>query len=196
MLIKGAVGNVEAKWDQVTEATEVAILCHPHPQFGGSMDDAVLQLTATTLNLLGFDCLRFNFRGVGNSEGTYDNGVGEIEDLLAVAGWLAGEKPTPKPWLVGYSFGAHVVWQSLDNMDEDQVAGVILIAPPVGRMSFSQLNDLSCPVYAVAGDGDDFVDEQAFRKWSGINTQVVPGADHFFSGSYDGLASALKSFLG
>ena len=192
MYIKGPEGEIEARWDITAEATGHAILCHPHPRFGGSMDDGILQLVSTTLSQLGFGCLRFNFRGVGNSSGKHDGGAGEIDDLLAVSTWLEAEKPDQKPWLIGYSFGAHVVWQSLEKFSEQQLAGVILVAPPVGRMNFSQQGELPCPVFAIAGDRDDFVDEQLFRRWPGINARVIEGADHFFSGTSVALTSALR----
>jgi alpha/beta superfamily hydrolase len=196
MYIKGPKGEIEAQWDATADATDTAILCHPHPLFGGSMDDGILQLVSETLSQLGFDCLRFNFRGVGNSSGEHDGGAGEIDDLVAVSTWLENEKPGRKPWLIGYSFGAHVVWQSLGKFSEQQIAGVILVAPPVGRMSFSQQDVLPCSVFAIAGDRDDFVDEQAFRRWSGIDARVIEGADHFFSVTSAELTLALRDILG
>lgn len=195
MYIKGSAGDIEAQWDTTADATSTAILCHPHPLFGGSMDDGILQLVSTTLNPLGFDCLRFNFRGVGHSSGKHDGGAGEIDDLVAVSAWLENEKPDQKPWLIGYSFGAHVVWQSLERFSQQQVAGVILVAPPVGRMSFSQQDELPCTVFAMAGDRDDFVDEEAFRGLPGVNSRVIEGADHFFSATSTELTSALRDIL-
>jgi alpha/beta superfamily hydrolase len=174
MYIKGPKGEIEAQWDATANATDTAILCHPHPLFGGSMDDGILQLVS----------------------GEHDGGAGEIDDLVAVSTWLENEKPGRKPWLIGYSFGAHVVWQSLGNFSDKQIAGVILVAPPVGRMSFSQQDVLPCSVFAIAGDRDDFVDEQAFRRWSGIDARVIEGADHFFSVTSAELTLALRDILG
>ncbi len=195
MFIQGPAGNIEAQWDQTPDAINTAVLCHPHPLFGGSMHDGVLQLASLVFNQCGINCLRFNFRGVGGSEGAHDKGVGEIEDLNTVVSWLANERPKQKPWLVGYSFGANVVWQGLKRYRAAQLGGVLLIAPPVGRMSFSEFESLPCPVFAVAGDRDDYVDTDAFLAWAQVNTSIISGADHFFSGRSEALTLALRSVL-
>jgi len=195
MLIEGPVGDIEAQWDDVAGADQTAILCHPHPQFGGSMFDGILSLASTTFRQHGINCLRFNFRGVGNSAGEFDEGIGEVDDLLAVSRWLSKEKPTQKPWLMGYSFGANIVWKSLAKLNAEQITSVLLVAPPVGRMHFPENDSLPCPVFAIAGDCDDFVDQQAFRAWSGVDTRVIEGADHFFTATSTNLAAAMDNIL-
>jgi len=195
MLIDGPAGNLEAQWDETSDAKGTAILCHPHPLFGGSMHDGILQIASSVFNQCGISCLRFNFRGVGNSTGEHDKGRGEVEDLGAVMTWLAREKPDHKPWLMGYSFGANVVWQTLPGFSKEQLSGVLLIAPPVGRMNFSDNESLPTSVSAIAGDCDDFVDETAFRNWSGVDTQIIAGADHFFSGASTELGSLIRGVL-
>jgi len=195
MLIKGPTGEIEAQWDRVADAKGNAILCHPHPQFGGSMDDGVVNLASSALGQHGFNCLRFNFRGVGQSTGEFDQGMGEVDDLMAVILWLATELPGQKLWLMGYSFGANIVWRSLTQLSTEQVAGVLLVAPPVGRMVFPQHTTLPCQVFALAGDQDDFVDQQSFGAWPGINTTVIAGADHFFTGTSANLTAAVKNIM-
>ena len=195
MFIEGAAGNIEAQWDETQDAIGTAVLCHPHPLMGGSMHDGVLQIVSSAFNECSINCLRFNFRSVGSSDGEHDQGVGEIEDLNAIVSWLANERPKQKPWLVGYSFGANVVWQSLSRFRLDQLAGVLLVAPPVGRMSFSTFESLPCPIFAIAGDRDDYVDEQSFRDWANVNTSIISGADHFFSGDSRALISAISNVL-
>ena len=148
MFIEGSAGNIEAQWDETQDAIGSAVLCHPHPLMGGSMHDGVLQLVSSAFKECSINCLRFNFRGVGSSDGEHDKGVGEIEDLNTVVSWLEDKRPKQKLWLVGYSFGANVVWQGLSRYRSDQLAGVLLVAPPVGRMHFSAFESLPCPVFA------------------------------------------------
>ena len=195
MFIEGSAGNIEAQWDETQDAIGSAVLCHPHPLMGGSMHDGVLQLVSSAFNECSINCLRFNFRGVGSSDGEHDKGVGEIEDLNTVVSWLENKRPKQKLWLVGYSFGANVVWQGLSRYRSDQLAGVLLVAPPVGRMHFSAFESLPCPVFAVAGDRDDYVDEQAFSDWTNVDARIIAGADHFFSGRSRELSSVVSNVL-
>ncbi len=193
MLIPGPSGDLEARHDLApAERTLTAVLCHPHPQYGGSMHDAVLQTAADALLAYGANCLRFNFRGVGSSSGSFDNGVGETEDLLAVINWVAEEYPRDKLWLVGYSFGASVAWRALTHCEPEKT---LLIAPPVGMMPFEQPASLPGRVMAFAGDRDDFVDQATFASWQDVESQVISGADHFFSGRHADLEQAIADAI-
>ncbi|MEZ5557383.1 MAG: hypothetical protein R3E86_02385 [Pseudomonadales bacterium] len=154
MDIPGPVGALEADFSAgATPARGHAVLCHPHPLYGGSMHDAVLGCVSDALLSAGVSCLKFNFRGVGASEGRHDGRGGEVEDLGAALAWLLAEPPDGVPvtslWLCGYSFGAHVVWQylarqasgtgrahALASSAGGRVARVLLVAPPVGPMAF------------------------------------------------------------
>lgn len=187
--IPGQAGNLEAHLDEVDDACAVAVLAHPHPQYGGSMHDAVLATAANVLLDHRTTCLRFNFRGVGASSGSYDQGQGEVNDVVAAAAWLREKYPSLPLWLSGYSFGASMVWQALSRTAYERA---ILIAPPVGIMDF---NGSANAVQAIAGDRDDFVDADKFTTWLGADAHLIPGADHFFSGSHAQLASTLKSIL-
>ncbi len=189
MPIPGPVGAIEAQHDRASAGRAItAVLCHPHPQYGGSMHDAVLNTAAQALLGAGVSCLRFNFRGVGASDGRFDQGEGETDDLIAVVDWLASEHPGDALWLVGYSFGAAVSWRALARCNP---ALTILIAPPVGMMPFAEHATLSGKVTALAGDQDSFVDQAAFAAWAGVETHVVAGADHFFGGHHDDLGNLI-----
>ena len=109
MEVAGPAGTLEVKLLPPAKPDgTIAVLCHPHPQYGGSMEDVVLACLADTLVARGVGCLRFNFRGVGGSTGSHSDGAGELDDLFAVIYWLKTANPTRSYWLGGYSFGANI----------------------------------------------------------------------------------------
>ena len=111
VMITGPVGRLEGLLARAQRTTRRAVvMCHPHPQFGGNMHDSVLEAVSKALLVEGVDCLRFNFRGVGNSSGVFDNGVGETDDTLAVMAFARDSLNTDEIWLADYSFGAGVAW--------------------------------------------------------------------------------------
>lgn len=193
-LIDGPAGALELFVDGGEARTSaVAVLCHPHPQFGGSAHDAVLGATVEALRARQELCVRFNFRGVGRSEGRFDDGEGEREDVLAVVRHVRA-RYGPKPLLlVGYSFGAVMAWRAARAAAPD---ALFLIAPPVGRMTLDAGEAPDCPVHVVAGALDDFAPADALRALHerlpapGVLT-ILPGADHFFSNDVDEVGRAL-----
>lgn len=191
--IPGPTGDLEAMLTQPADAGGAAVLCHPHPQYGGSMYDGVLAIAADTLAQQKITSLRFNFRGVGGSAGQYADGVGEVDDVIAVAAWARAELAPSTLSLVGYSFGASVGWRAVDQLGA--LSRVVLIAPPVGMMEFAVHPDLPADVHVIAGTRDTFVDLGALAAWAaaGGNVQVheVEGADHFFGGYAEDLGEAL-----
>jgi alpha/beta superfamily hydrolase len=189
----GPAGALEARLDAANGPVRAhAVLCHPHPLYGGTMNDAVLDCLAQTLLGSGVSCLRFNFRGVGNSGGRYDGNGGEVEDLRAAVGWLQSEHSPSQLWLGGYSFGANVVWQCLAGMPEPH--RVLLIAPPVGSMSFPEL-DLSCPVDIFIGDADEYARQDALAAWRGVRAHTIVGANHFFLGQRETLQQRIEQAI-
>lgn len=177
--ISGPTGALEAMLrTPLVAGGELAILCHPHPLYGGSMHDAVLDLVGQTLSELSINCLTFNFRGVGASEGSFDNGRGEAEDLLAVVEWVR-EQNVQSPWLGGYSFGAHVVCRALPQVPDP--SRVLLVAPPTAAMDIPQ-PPASFTVDVFAGDRDDFVDLDKLADWNDARLHIIADADHFFGG--------------
>lgn len=193
MQIPGPTGTLEARLDEAqtraTDSPRIAVLCHPHPQYGGSMHDAVLETATGALLAAGIDCVRFNFRGVGASAGVYDHGVGEVDDANAVLAWARDTEPS-EIWLAGYSFGARVAWQVLANpATEITVARGLLIAPPVGSMSFDGAT--TAPVDVFAGDADEFIESAALDAWQGVNIHRIPSANHFFMGAHPQLGDLL-----
>ena len=204
MFLSGSEGALEAQFDtpcdEHGEYRDIAILCHPHPQYGGSMHDGVLATAAQCLLNNGYACLRFNFRGVGQSDGQFGQGFGEQEDLVAMINWMQQDYPEHNLHIVGYSFGDNVAFNTMAryqqlNADGPELQQVILIAPPVGMMDFSQTEGKLPPIHAIAGDQDNFVDPDVFSQWQGVNTHLIPGADHFFSGVHTQLAQLIQQVV-
>ena len=191
--VPGPTGALEARVE-AGGGGRWAILCHPHPLYGGSMHDAVLDTVATALAEQDVGRVRFNFRGVGASDGQYDEGRGEADDLVAVRDWLAAEHAPDELWLGGYSFGSSVVWRAASRVPEAR--RIVLVAPPVGAMDFAAPDDsLTAEVTIVTGTADPFVDLDAVRQWAAGRCEVrtVDGADHFFAGRWEALADALRA---
>jgi alpha/beta superfamily hydrolase len=173
----------------------VAIICHPHPLQGGTMFNKVVTTLERALGEIGLATVRFNFRGVGRSEGVHDEGRGESEDLAAVAAWVRREKPDAALWLAGFSFGSYVVLRAAPSLAPSQV---ILIAPPVDRCDFSTIEWPTCPVLIVQGDEDDVVDPEAVREWASRQEPPptfvrMPETGHFFHRRLIDLRGAVRN---
>lgn len=195
--IAGPAGRIEAALE-VAEAPSrgvLAILCHPLPTGGGTMHNKVVTMLSRSLRESGVDTLRFNFRGVGLSEGTFDDGVGELDDLRAVASWAKTHLADKTLWLAGFSFGA---WIALRACTELQASALISIAPPVGRSwDFSQIALPDVPWLVIQGDADELVDADAVAAWVGQlpkPPQLVrmPDTSHFFHRKLMDLREAVK----
>jgi uncharacterized protein len=196
--ISGPAGQIEAVMEMAESPTQpvLAIICHPLPTEGGSMHNKVVTMSARALRECGIHTLRFNFRGVGSSEGQFDAGVGELEDLHAVAAWARTQHPDKTLWLAGFSFGS---WVSIRAADALQAGALISIAPPVGRRSwdFSNITLPQCPWLVIQGDADEVVDAQAVYDWVAQlphPPQLLRLADtsHFFHGKLLDLRNGIK----
>lgn len=175
----------------------VAIIAHPHPLQGGTMHNKVVTILERALLELGCATVRFNFRGVGHSEGVHDNGVGETDDLVAIAAWLRAVRPDATLWLAGFSFGSYVTLRAAARVEPSQL---ILIAPPVGRWDFSEVAAPACPWLIVQGEEDEVVDAQAVFAWAAAlvpQVQLVrmPETGHFFHRRLMDLRGVLKNAL-
>lgn len=198
--ISGPAGRIEAAFDaadaEATPQPVLAIICHPLPTEGGTMHNKVVTMAARALRECGVDTLRFNFRGVGASEGTFDDGKGELDDLRAVAAWARAQHPDKALWLAGFSFGA---WVSLRGAVELGAKALVSIAPPVGRSwDFDGIALPTVPWLVIQGDADEIVDAEAVREWvASLPTppQLVemPDTSHFFHRKLMDLRGALKN---
>lgn len=173
----------------------VAVLCHPNPPDGGTMHNKVVTMAARALTELGVATVRFNFRGVGQSQGVFDEGRGETLDLLAVADWVRKSRPDDAFWLVGFSFGS---WVALQGARQLPVQQMISIAPPVGLRDFTGVLPPPCPWLLVQGENDEIVRPQAVYDWVATldppPTLVrMPETGHFFHRRLLDLRGAIKN---
>ena len=185
-------GNLERK-----SGRRAVVVTHPHPLYGGDMYNPVVELTARGYQKKGYSTLRFNFRGVGNSQGHYDDGVGEQRDVAAAVAYLydLGFKRID---LAGYSFGAWVNAQV--DAGQTPYEQMIMISPPVGFMRFDTVSALDRLTLIIAGSRDDIAPPEQIRQhlstWNQhARFEVVQGADHFYSGYLYELEEVLESTL-
>ncbi|ACV26081.1 alpha/beta hydrolase [Kangiella koreensis] len=183
-LIEGDAGPIEATLDQPEspERNAIAVCCHPHPVHGGAMTNKVIYTVSRTLAGLGIPSLRFNFRGVGESAGDYDEGKGEQQDLIKAIEWMREKYPNRPLWLAGFSFGSWIAALQAKRQGANQL---ISIAPPVNRFSFDEFEIPDCPWLVVQGDADEVVDPDAVFKWLedlSVKPDVIrmEDAGHFF----------------
>lgn len=163
--IKGPVGNLEAVINKPVEGVSrnaVAVVCHPHPLYDGSLNNKVTYTIARTLNQLGMSAVRFNFRGVGESQGNYADGMGELEDLLAVLRYVKQLYPQHDLWLAGFSFGAYI---SLRAASSFPISRLITVAPPVNFFNFSGIKTPDCPWLVIQGTDDELVPFKDVKEW-------------------------------
>lgn len=196
----GPAGNLEGVIDYPSRPQgpeRVAVVCHPHPLYGGSLQNKVVHTISRACNTLGMAALRFNFRGVGASDGAYDHGLGETDDLLAVLDWLQGQAPQAQVWLAGFSFGAYVACRGANL--RPQVARLISVAPPVNLFNFNVIAAPACPWWVIQGRRDEIVPCSDVEHWLQRHHQPAEAfyldADHFFHGQLNALRDVLTTAL-
>lgn len=191
-MIAGPEGGLEAVLNErvdsegpLAAAGLCAVVCHPHPLHGGTMDNKVVTTLVRAYAELGVPALRFNTRGTGASEGIHDNGIGEVQDLVAVAAWMRGRYPGRRLMLAGFSFGSGVAGNGAHQLDD--VAHLTLVAPPIGRYGFSDRAFFPCPWVLVMGDQDELIAAEDVYRWAEAIEPApglvrIPEATHFFHG--------------
>jgi alpha/beta superfamily hydrolase len=173
------------------------VITHPHPLYGGSMHNNVVESLVQAYQQAGYTTLRFNFRGVGGSQGEYDNGQGEQEDVNAALHYL-GEQGKNAVDLAGYSFGAWV--NALARPEKDTVQRMVMVSPPVAFLDFGSAQSIPQLWLVIAGSGDEIAPPELIKtilpNWnSSARLEIIEGADHFY-GSYTGrLESILTNYL-
>ncbi len=197
--IRGPAGELEAILEFPGDAgiNGVAVVCHPHPQHGGTMHNKVAHTLARSFVRSNFAVLRFNFRGTEGSEGVYDNGVGELDDALAALAWIRQQKVEGPLWLAGFSFGAAIAVRAAVARDVD---GLISVAPAIYRFAGNLDAQPDCPWLIIQGDEDELVEIDETVEWldsldPGPELLVVPGAEHFFHGRLHELREAVMAFI-
>jgi alpha/beta superfamily hydrolase len=199
VMIPSPAGSLEAAAEEASGAprSSYAVICHPHPLHGGTMENKVVTTLGKALRSGGVPTLRFNFRGVGRSTGAFDGGRGETDDARAVAAYGALRWPGRRLLIAGFSFGAFV---ALKLAQVEPVELLITVAAPVDRFDFSGLAAPRAPWLVVQGDADDIVNPQRVLEWVRSLTPaphlvVVPGVGHFFHGHLAELRDAVGDVL-
>jgi alpha/beta superfamily hydrolase len=199
--IAGPAGALEAVFEQpraagVALAAGCAIICHPHPLQGGTLQNKVVHTLARSFLELGYMSLRFNFRGVGASAGAYGEGVGETADALAVAAWVRASYPDAALALAGFSFGGAVAFNAATRLSPQSL---ITIAPAVDRVAVADHARPKCPWLIVQGDADDVVLPAHVSTWAARfepkpTLALLPGVGHFFHGALNQLQAEVLAF--
>ena len=200
--IQGTAGKLEYDFISVPDShgdrNLIAVVCHPHPLHGGTKDNKVVHTLCRALRDSGVPSIRFNFRGVGKSEGQFDQGKGEYEDLISVVKFLRASVSDKKPLLIaGFSFGAFIASRfAISN----KVSACIMVAPPVSYPEFKEMKTYLCPLLVVQGDEDEIVDYGDVKSWvealvRNPDFEVVEGAGHFFHGRLPELKTIVQSFV-
>ncbi len=203
LFLEGPAGQLEALLNQGAEtATHAALVCHPHPMFGGTLHNKVVFHTMKALNGLGFPVLRFNFRGAGLSQGEHDEGRGEVEDVRTALQWLRDQFHLPIIF-AGFSFGAAVGLRAA--CPDPDVAALISLGTPVAPVDdraydFSFLASCTRPKLFVSGARDQFGPRAKLEQMVALAAQpkrlvIIEGADHFFAGRLAELRKAIEEWV-
>mgnify|MGYP001824418419 CR=1 FL=1 len=199
--IPGPAGRLQALLRVANCPEAGAVVAHPHPLHGGTMRNPVVFHVERELHRLGWTTLRFNFRGVGTSDGTHDQGRGEVEDLGAAAAWLRGLLSGKPLFLVGYSFGSLCALKYLQQHAHHGIAGVTAIGLPVREYDLGALESISVPIGVVQGGEDEFGSPAEVRRALASTrepavVQELPGATHLFPRRAGEAAQAVVQVMG
>lgn len=204
VIINGPAGRIEGRYHQNPDPkAPVALILHPHPLYGGTMNNKVVYNMYKAFVNNGFSVLRFNFRGVGRSQGKFDNGIGELQDATVALNWLHNQNMDAQNfWVAGFSFGSWIGLQLV--MRRPDIENYILAAPPVTKYDFNFI--VPCPASGliVQGDKDDIskesdsaklVEKLSLRDEAQIKYEVVSDADHFFRDYMDDFNSIIDNYI-
>ena len=204
IVLSGPTGRIEAKYHKSYKLdAPVALVLHPHPLHGGTMNNKVTYTTYQAFVQKGFNVMRFNFRGVGRSQGVFDNGEGELADAASALDWLQADNPNASGfWVSGFSFGAWIAMQLL--MRRPEIDGFVSVSPPANMYDFNFL--APCPVSGIMiqGTSDEIVSVDAVetlaqklsaQKGVDVKFKKIDGADHFYTGKLNTLIGAIGSYI-
>jgi len=198
LFIHGPAGALQSLYQKGSENMPAVVLCHPHPQYGGTMRNKVVYWMARAFEDRGCSVLRFNFRGVEQSEGIWDMGKGEADDAAAALGWMHAKHKDAPLWLAGFSFGCYAGLQAARK--DDRVERMFAVAPAVNLWDFTFMQGESRPVTVVSGTQDEIVPyiavAAAVKMLPNARLHTVEGAGHFFPGHKGQMKQALFADLG
>jgi alpha/beta superfamily hydrolase len=202
IVISGPTGAIQAlvETPATADLRHFAVVCHPHPLFGGTLDNKVVHTVARAFEELGAPAIRFNFRGVGTSHGIYDEGVGETDDAVAVIAYGRERWPDAALWLAGFSFGGAVAIRAAARERPERLVVVAPAVTRLGRLDVSDVLTRSCPWLIVQGDADEVLDANTVIEWSSRVSplpvvSVLAGASHFFHGRLTDLRDSVLAFM-
>lgn len=197
--VKGPAGKIETVVGEPIglDRNAVGVVCHPHPLHGGTMTNKVVTTLCKSFQQLGVTTVRFNFRGVGDSQGEYDFGKGEVDDLIAVVNWLQQETGSKELWLGGFSFGAFIAASGAVKLPAKKL---VTVAPPVMHFPMRELPPIMCDWVLVQGDQDEVVPPEEVYAWAegrqpAPNVIKLPEAGHFFHGQLGLLRTEVEQAL-
>jgi alpha/beta superfamily hydrolase len=204
VIFNGPDGRLEGRYQHgASSNAPIALVLHPHPQYGGTMNNKIVYNIFHVFSKRGFSVLRFNFRGVGRSQGSYDHGQGELSDAASALDWLQTYNANATGcWIAGFSFGAWIAMQLL--MRRPEITGFISIAPPANLFDFAFLAPCPSSGLIVHGKDDDLVPEADVAKLAQrlsnqrdirIEYKTIPGASHFFEEHLDDLTNTVDRYL-
>ena len=204
VIIPGPAGRLEGKYSPAkTGGSPVALVLHAHPKGGGHMETPVSVMLYDQFKARGFSVLRFNFRGVGRSQGAYDQGLGELSDAATVLDWAQAHNPSaPFCWVAGHSFGAWIAMQLL--MRRPEIAGFVAVSPPTNMYDFTFLAPCPASGLIAHGDSDAIVPHDEMERAMGkvrsqkgikIETDIVKGAGHLFQNHLEPLEAVVSTYL-
>ena len=204
VIFNGPEGRLEGRYQHSKKPNgPIALVLHPHPLHGGTMNNKVTYALYQTFVKRGFSVLRFNFRGVGRSQGTFDQGIGEMSDAAAALDWMQTHNPNASTcWIGGFSFGAWIAMQLM--MRRPEIGGFISIAPPADAYDFTFLAPCPASGQIIQADKDEVVPKEAVDKLAQklssqknitIDYDIIQGADHFFSKDMDTLNELVGNYL-
>ncbi len=204
VIFNGPAGRLEGRFHPSKQrGAPLAIILHPHPQFGGTMNNQIVYQLYYAFAERGFSVLRFNFRGVGRSQGAFDHGQGELSDAASALDWAQAVSPEARScWIAGVSFGSWIGMQLL--MRRPEIEGFVSIAPPANRFDFTFLAPCPSSGLFVHGDQDrvapvkevtGVIEKLKTQKGIAIEHAVIEGANHFFENRVDELMVAVGEYL-
>lgn len=205
IIINGSEGRIEGRYHPgTTSGAPVVLILHPHPLYGGTMNNKIVYRLYQTFVDHGFATLRFNFRGVGKSQGKYDDGAGELCDAATCIDWLQQQNPDAATcWVAGFSFGAWIAFQLL--MRRPELEGFVAVSPPANLYDMTFLSPCPSSGLILQGNQDDVVSEEAVGKFAHrlvnqpgvqVEYQVVPGADHYYRNDPEELSRRVDEYVG
>ncbi|SFH82434.1 alpha/beta hydrolase [Albimonas pacifica] len=204
VIFPGPDGRLEGRYHpQKAKDAPIALILHPNPQYGGTMNNKVVYNLHYAFHRLGFSVLRFNFRGVGRSQGEFDQGIGELSDAAAALDYLQVLNPNARQsWVAGFSFGAWIGMQLL--MRRPEISGFVSVAPPANMYDFSFLAPCPSSGLIVNGDADrvappadvlKLVDKLKTQRGIEITHEVIPSAGHFFDRQLEDMTGLVENYV-